>query len=941
MTKERDTGQNQPNVPDELALEKESTLTRRDLFKVGAVAGVAAASNSGPGKALARVIVSEQEARIGNTSSQAPFAANIIPPSPEAAALAAYADIPVNLYTGIPEITIPLYELKERDLKVPIFLNYHASAHKVEDQASRVGLGWSISAGGMVTRSIRGLPDEYAPGGFLHQAAQMNGQVAAYAAGSDEERFGWYDAMARECRSAEPDIYYFNFAGYSGKFQFDWNSSICIASDAALRITPIGLNISNDTFIQGWEIVTPDGVRWTFDVKESMATRFRGSAFLGNCRAILESKKPPQAWHLTEIASPFTDSRVKFAYRDYFQTLERWSLETQVHNVNLSPATPAREKLISEVRGKYLSEISTSSGDTAIEFIQGPNRTDVTGSGLHTLGVVRVKNRHASFVKGWKFEYDYSVGRLTLKSLQEYSNNDIKPPFIFKYYGGQLPNALSLNQDHWGFPNNNSTSTLIPRAVVSLPSGPQILPGADRSSAPAKLTAGMLRQITYPTGGTDKFDFEPHDYSFEQDRPLKVPITVGKRIDGSAPMSDTLPGQEHVERTPFSFSEELELTLIATFTYGMVAGGGVLAPPSVEIEKSNGERVFKLAPGGVAEPDGEPTQQVLAVVFNPRENGGGIGTAERLPPGSYVFVVRCKMPSTTLYGSNRVHASLRWQAPTGEFTTLKVQGARVRIARISRTYGFGNPDSVRTFHYTTQVEGKEVSSGSLLESYYVYAKWMTYFENTVQGGETKQKFVRFAQNRSALGTTHGSHVGYSKVTVMDGTNEENGRSVYTFTSAIDFPDAVDLEIPFAPPMSLDYKRGLLVEQLDFRSIKRPGSIGSSILTTIRSSRGSPHRSPMRFSQQLMLTRFWAVLLVRKPAPRFECSRPASSSPPLRTTMPITARYRACRTIIWEGGIGKRRNTTSPAAFWALCTHISSRARLCASRSNASTITPSA
>ncbi len=37
-------------------------------------------------------------------SSEVPFAPNVVPPSPEAANLAAYADIPVSLYTGIPEI---------------------------------------------------------------------------------------------------------------------------------------------------------------------------------------------------------------------------------------------------------------------------------------------------------------------------------------------------------------------------------------------------------------------------------------------------------------------------------------------------------------------------------------------------------------------------------------------------------------------------------------------------------------------------------------------------------------------------------------------------------------------------------------------------------------------------------------------------------------------
>ena len=758
------------------------------------------------------------------SSSQVPFAPNVVPPSPEAATLAAYADIPVSLYTGIPEIAIPLYQLVERDLSVPISLSYHASAHKVGDEASRVGLGWSVNAGGTITRSIRGLPDEYRPGGFLHQAAEV-GQVGAYALGSKENRFQRFDAMARGCRSAEPDIYYFTFGHYSGKFQFDWDGSIRIGSEPKLVITPIGLD-PNNVFIQGWEVVTPDGIRWTFSIKESIATRFQGGAILSDpCRAILESKKPPQAWHLAKIESPFTGSRVVFRYTDYFQILERWSLETQVHNDHLAPAAPKREKVISEVRGEYLAEVSTSSGDTTIEFLPGRERSDVVGSELRVLDGVIVRNRHTDIVKRWEFGYDNSTSKLTLRSLREANDSGSKPPFSFEYYPGRLPSALSFSQDHWGFPNNNPQQTLVPRTVVPLVgSNPVILDGADRSSAPEKLTVGMLRRITYPTGGTDQFDFEPHDYSFEQNVQLKSPVTASRSIGGEAPAPDTPSGEEHVDRTPFKLDDDVELRLTASFTYGIRFGGANFANPVVDIETSNGKNVFTLAPGGAAAQDGQPTVKTLVVVFNAKANSdtvGAVPVSASLPPGSYVFIVRCKNPIATTLGRNSVRASLAWQQPTGKFTTKKVQGAGVRIARITRTCGFGNPDMVKTYHYSTEVEGEEVSSGSLLEAHYIYERWVTYLENiggpTFPTSKTVQKFVRFSQNRSALGTTHGSHVGYRKVTVSPGAEQENGKSVYTYTSAIDFPDRdIDVDIPFAPPMSRDFMRGLLLEQSDYK-----------------------------------------------------------------------------------------------------------------------------
>jgi hypothetical protein len=80
----------------------------------------------------------------------------IIPPSPDAAALGKYGTIPVGLHTGVPNIEIPLYTIRSGQLELPISLSYHASGIKVDEIASWVGLGWTLNAGGVVTRSIVG-----------------------------------------------------------------------------------------------------------------------------------------------------------------------------------------------------------------------------------------------------------------------------------------------------------------------------------------------------------------------------------------------------------------------------------------------------------------------------------------------------------------------------------------------------------------------------------------------------------------------------------------------------------------------------------------------------------------------------------------------------------------------------------------------------------------
>jgi hypothetical protein len=78
----------------------------------------------------------------------------LIPPAPTAAALGEYNDIPVNGYTGLPSIGVPIHQVSYNGITIPIDLSYHANGIKVSEEASWVGLGWSLNAGGVISRTI-------------------------------------------------------------------------------------------------------------------------------------------------------------------------------------------------------------------------------------------------------------------------------------------------------------------------------------------------------------------------------------------------------------------------------------------------------------------------------------------------------------------------------------------------------------------------------------------------------------------------------------------------------------------------------------------------------------------------------------------------------------------------------------------------------------------
>lgn len=79
--------------------------------------------------------------------------------TPDVAAFHKINFMPVNLYTGRVDITIPIFEIKTGNISVPISLSYNTGGVKVDDEASSVGLGWNLNAGGSIMRIVKDVED--------------------------------------------------------------------------------------------------------------------------------------------------------------------------------------------------------------------------------------------------------------------------------------------------------------------------------------------------------------------------------------------------------------------------------------------------------------------------------------------------------------------------------------------------------------------------------------------------------------------------------------------------------------------------------------------------------------------------------------------------------------------------------------------------------------
>ena len=69
----------------------------------------------------------------------------VVPVSPTVAAMEKYQSYPVSHCTGIPDITVPLYEIVAGEVTIPVTLSYHSSGLKPKERSGVAGTGWTLN----------------------------------------------------------------------------------------------------------------------------------------------------------------------------------------------------------------------------------------------------------------------------------------------------------------------------------------------------------------------------------------------------------------------------------------------------------------------------------------------------------------------------------------------------------------------------------------------------------------------------------------------------------------------------------------------------------------------------------------------------------------------------------------------------------------------------
>lgn len=462
---------------------------------------------------------------------------NVTMPSPQAASLGKYGDIPIGYYTGVPNVGIPIHTLSEGPLNLPVSLSYHASGVKVAETPSWVGLNWTLSAGGMISRTMQSFRDEEGTAGWLNSAAIPD---------KNFDYCGFYSHVFTGDKDSEPDIFSFSFPGGSGKFYFKKNGTAVLVPIQQLKVTP--LFDSSEPYLKGFIITTPDGTKYHFGNTGTGNIAHESSIGGGG-----DMQEHVSGWYLTRVESADGNYQINLNYTD-----ECSQTDYRPSTIGCDGAAPNGQALgnLSRkntfVKGKRLSSITTSS--ETITFFANTIRQDLDVYPVAPFNTQKPKALDSltivsgTFKKRFDFAYSYwkdnstdsiSTGsimankRLKLLSVQERGKNNtiINTPWTFEYFTKSgnvdfLPHRLSRSVDHWGFYNganngsyNESTPNIPGLQTGTCLDGGSCLsntysyPGlSDRETNESAMKYGTLKKVNYPTGGYTEFDFEANDY---------------------------------------------------------------------------------------------------------------------------------------------------------------------------------------------------------------------------------------------------------------------------------------------------------------------------------------------------------------------------------------------------------------------------------------------
>jgi YD repeat-containing protein len=451
---------------------------------------------------------------------------SIVPPSPRTQEFNKYLNYNVSLYNGLPEISIPLYNIQVKGLTIPINLSYHASGIKMLQENGDVGLGWTFNPGYRVSRTVNGFADEREamPSTFdsVSYYASDPGRRDRYLARFLTNQPDRPENAGSDLLDGEYDLFNFNLATEAGSFIITdrVNKKVATIDSSAVKIdySTAASSVPYVSGITGLKITDGSGINY-----------YAGEYLSGANNWVFESNSMyggylGTAWAVTDIVTPNGD-QVHFKY--HLGSSGRW-MPNQKNFTYHERVRGGFKQTVEPTYGNVSEGVDNTYTTFLMNEITTPNEKVVlTRNSTNLVTLIDIKENNNVLLKRVQFFYSENGMHSFLDSLKILDAlSNVVETYKFDYYNKSI-NPADLGHDQWGYyqytygyPYTHlfheqffDDQLYIPDQNYTHPLSNIFNEPAPRDQVSVAPTYFSLQKVVYPTGGSTEYVYESNRYT--------------------------------------------------------------------------------------------------------------------------------------------------------------------------------------------------------------------------------------------------------------------------------------------------------------------------------------------------------------------------------------------------------------------------------------------
>ncbi|MDE7116198.1 MAG: RHS repeat-associated core domain-containing protein [Muribaculaceae bacterium] len=441
-------------------------------------------------------------------------------PSPEAAAMLRHLDEEISYSEGMAALSIPLYEWTAGDILTSISMRYRISGYRIDERAGWTGLGWNLSGGGCVARTIIGMPDEKQPV-EIRNTQKIN---------SGTDGHSYFIDLENHKNDAELDRYSYVCAAGSGSF---------VIKDGAIIQTPRSNNTIEFTGeskdgVRDFAVTSPDGTRYVFTEREHIDYIYNPGGLTTPVRND-RYFNAVSTWHLSYVISPQGEI-LTFEY----DTISPWMRKESATSGTFSITNRSNEFPHTVV--SYDSGMNSIAGSVTtfhdqkilrriisrtatLEFRHSKRAISFADDIPEKLESIKVLAPDRSCIRDITFEItSYQATPSLLHAIEIRSGGAMLDCHKFSYNHPDI----TLGKDLFGFGSSKATPG---RAIIDFNTGKI---NEKAAFDPQFANARTLKSHTNALGLVTEYEFEPSDsikiYVAKNDDSFTIEIPIGIRL---------------------------------------------------------------------------------------------------------------------------------------------------------------------------------------------------------------------------------------------------------------------------------------------------------------------------------------------------------------------------------------------------------------------------